>query len=75
MKIHELKILTEYFQDNIHNQKNFEIRENDRDFKVGDALMLKEWDGKEYTGCHITMNIGYITDFMQKDNYVVMGIY
>ncbi len=43
MKIHELKLDTKYFNDVKSGKKNFEIRKNDRDFKVGDILNLHMW--------------------------------
>ena len=43
MKIHELKLDTRYFEDVKSGLKNFEIRKNDRDFKVGDILKLKKY--------------------------------
>lgn len=46
MRIHELKITEPYFSDVAFGSKNFEIRKNDRDFKVGDILILRKWDGK-----------------------------
>lgn len=38
---HELKILPKWFEDVQANKKNFEIRKNDRNFEVGDYLILK----------------------------------
>lgn len=43
MKIHELKILPQYFEEVLKGNKTFEIRKNDRDFKIRDILILKEW--------------------------------
>ena len=40
MKIHELKLDTEFFDDVKSGKKNFEIRKNDRNFEVGDTLFL-----------------------------------
>ncbi|WP_212746597.1 DUF3850 domain-containing protein [Lactococcus raffinolactis] len=40
MKIHELKLDTEFFDDVKLGKKNFEIRKNDRNFEVGDTLHL-----------------------------------
>ena len=34
--IHALKTLPEYFEAVLENKKTFELRKNDRDFKVGD---------------------------------------
>jgi hypothetical protein len=42
MIVHRLKIWEEYFCDVQSGLKNFEIRQNDRDFKVGDCLVLEE---------------------------------
>ena len=74
MKTHELKILPEYFDAVISGRKRFEIRKNDRDYKVGDQLILKEWSQDDYTGDSYKAKITYITDYMQRDGYVVLGI-
>ncbi|EOL9688637.1 ASCH/PUA domain-containing protein [Listeria monocytogenes] len=72
-KTHKLKILPEYFRDIAKGRKTFEIRKNDRDFQVGDTLILQEWEG-EYTGYEVPVEVTYITDYEQKEGYVVMGI-
>lgn len=74
MKIHELKILPEYFEAVTSGRKRFEIRKNDRDYKVGDLLYLREWNGENFTGDSYKAEVTYITDYAQKDEYVVMGI-
>lgn len=75
-KTHELKILPQYFVPVKEGKKTFEIRKNDRDFKVGDNLVLKEIDKNsgEYTGKEVSRRITYITDYAQKENYIVMAI-
>lgn len=73
-KTHELKILSEYFWDIAEGRKTFEIRKNDRNFQVGDYLILKEFKEEKHTGWKITVEVTYITDYEQKENYVVMGI-
>jgi hypothetical protein len=40
---HELKTINPFFTDIMKKVKNFEIRKNDRDFKIGDILVLKEF--------------------------------
>lgn len=39
---HELKIQPKYFRAILDGKKNFEIRKNDRGYKVGDKVVLKE---------------------------------
>ena len=58
--IHELKILPEYFDAVARREKTFEIRKNDRGFKVGDYLTLKEQDGEQYTWREVSRYVNYI---------------
>jgi len=46
--IHHLKTLPEYFQPVIEGRKPFEIRENDRNFKCGDLVILEEFIKTEH---------------------------
>ncbi|HHQ4697421.1 TPA: ASCH/PUA domain-containing protein [Aeromonas veronii] len=72
--IHELKIKPEYFAAVVSGDKTFEIRNNaDRNFKVGDTLLLWEWD-EGFTGQTAERTVSYITDFEQKQGYVVLGL-
>ena len=74
-KIHELKIWPPYYRDVENGVKTFEVRKYDRDFRVGDILILKEYNG-EYTGKSVIMRICYALsdpDFV-KDGYVILGI-
>ena len=48
--IHALKIDPIYFDEVRNGNKRFELRNNDRDFHVGDYLALNEWDDDVYTG-------------------------
>lgn len=47
---------------------------NDRNFQIGDQLILKEWNKEGFTGRSYQSEITYITDYMQKNGYVVLGI-
>ncbi len=71
---HKLKILPEYYNAVSEGIKTFEIRKNDRDFQLGDIVMLQEYDESGFRGRNILVEIVYITDYEQKDNYVVLGI-
>lgn len=78
MKIHELKIIPKYFEDVKANKKNFELRKDDRDFKVGDFITLREYDNGQYTGREIkNIPIGYILrnvpEYGLKEGYCILG--
>ena len=57
--LHELKTYPKYFQETIEGNKLFEIRKNDRNFQVGDVLLLKEWDNIKYTGREVGAMVRY----------------
>lgn len=75
---HELKLDTAYFARVESGQKTFEIRKNDRDYQVGDTLLLREYDPKgEYFIDHssaIQAKIVYMSTAYQQDGYCVLGI-
>lgn len=77
---HELKILPEFFEAVSSREKSFEIRKNDRNFKVGDWLILKEWDNEKekYTGREVKRYVSYIfygtEDFGLHPDYCVMSL-
>jgi len=76
MKIHSLKIIKEYFILILSGKKTFEIRKDDRGYEVGDLLRLNEWlyEKKTYTGRHTLKQVLYISDYAQRDGYVVMSL-
>lgn len=60
---HCLKTWPDYYNATVDNcAKNFEIRKNDRNFKVGDTLILQEWDPEtqKYTGREIARYVSYL---------------
>ncbi|EJZ0334593.1 DUF3850 domain-containing protein [Listeria monocytogenes] len=73
MTVHKLKILPEFFREKIALKKSFEIRNNDRNFEVGDTLVLQEFEDGNYTGREYWEDVVYITDYLQKDGVVVLG--
>ena len=78
MMIHELKIWPKYFDAVNKEVKRFEIRKNDRNFQVGELLLLKEFDSisDSYSGRQIKCKILYILEDPKfiKDGFVVMSI-
>lgn len=73
IRIHELKVWPEPFRSLMAGRKKHEIRKFDRDFEVGDLLILKEWDPtpvtspevpigtRGYTGEEVKVRVSYIT--------------
>jgi len=75
--IHDLKTWPEYFEKVVSGEKRFEVRKNDRNFNVGDLLLLREFEqGGWYTGRLIYQKVTYILadPSYVKDGYVVMSI-
>lgn len=62
MKIHKLKTWPDYFKAVKSGEKKFEIRKNDRNFRVGDELILEEYlpHAKQYTGNKILKIVTYV---------------
>lgn len=76
---HALKTWPEYFDAIVEGIKQFEVRKADRDFKVGETLLLQKFDPvtQKYSGQEIKMEITYILNggsFGIEAGYVVMGI-
>ncbi|MCM1104699.1 MAG: DUF3850 domain-containing protein [Clostridium sp.] len=76
MKVHELKIEPRYFQDIIDDRKCFEIRKNDRDFREGDILFLREYNNGKYTGREIRCIVSYVLKNVDglADGYAILSI-
>lgn len=50
-KTHHIKALPDFFNQVCAGNKNFELRLNDRDYRVGDTVILYEWSPNTgYTG-------------------------
>ncbi|EKF65044.1 putative phage protein [Serratia plymuthica A30] len=77
MKAHELKITTAHFYFVLAGVKKAEFRLNDRDYKEGDILKLREWlpEAEGYTGEYVHVRITHITDVSEwAPGYVMLSI-
>lgn len=76
-KIVEKKILPEYFNEVIHDRKKFEIRKDEDNLQIGDAVVLREWDGEKYTGREVGRHIVYVLrdvpEYGLMPRYVIFG--
>lgn len=70
--LHDLKIKPSYFNFVRAGVKKAEFRLNDRDFKEGDLLKLREWleDANGYTGEFIIAKITHITRCQRVENWL-----
>ena len=76
-RTHELKIWPQFFPALALGEKTFEIRQNDRDFQVGDTLRLREWDPvvEGYTGQDLTFEISYVlSGWGLQEGFVCLGL-
>ena len=79
---HELKTWPEFFNATRNGEKKFELRRNDRDFKVGDQLFLKEWNPEVtqscnvqgYTGRELLVRVDYIMPVETVDQLMDLEI-
>jgi len=71
----EKKILPEYFNAVETGVKTCELRKDDSGYAVGDLLILREWNGKEYTGRRVVVKITYILrncGYGLEDGYAIL---
>lgn len=75
VKVHELKINPEYFSAIKDGRKRFELRYDDRNFRVGDVLILKEWNG-DFTGKSLECDVKYILKNFDGlcDGYIIISL-
>lgn len=75
---HTLKTIQPYFDQVIKGEKTFELRKNDRNFQIGDILILQEFDDGAYTGREKDFVVTYILkdcpQFGLMDGYAILGI-
>ena len=87
MATHELKCWPEFFDAVADGRKTFEVRKADRDFRLGDVLVLREWQPAHtekwslrklpdrYTGREVRAVVTYILAGTGiEPGYVCMGI-
>ncbi len=72
---HALKTWKPYFQLQEDGRKIFEVRKDDRKYKVGDTFLSQEWDQEknEYTGRETAYYIDYI--LRDAENFGLMKGY
>ena len=74
---HDLKTWGDFFEPLWTGDKRFELRKDDRGYRVGDMLMLRDWSKKNgYSGRWVKAEVTFILNglpWLQPD-YVAMSI-
>lgn len=73
MTTHHLKIKYEFAQLHFQGKKDWEIRKDDRDFRVGDNIIFSVIEFGFMYSCNIT-NIFRDTKFGLQEGYVILSI-
>lgn len=83
---HSLKTWPEYYHAVESGEKPFEVRKNDRDFQVGDVLLLRKYQNPRpgyehvpgfYTGAHMRRRVTYILHgpgFGVEAGFCILGL-
>lgn len=73
---HEIKLAASYYEDVANGRKCFELRKNNRGYKVGDGLKMLEYKDGRYTGRKIEADIVYIMEEYSglEEGYCILGI-
>lgn len=75
--IHVLKTDVPIWEHVSRGDKNFEVRRNDRDYAIGDILVLEEWRGEQFTGQLCKRVVTYVLQggrYGVQLGYVVLGL-
>lgn len=77
--IHQLKIESQFYNDIETAGKRFEVRRDDREYRVGDVLVLRECNSGKLTGRIVYALVTYIhrNDLYYTfliDGYCILGI-
>lgn len=84
--VHRVKSWPQFFAPSVSGEKSFDVRRStDRDYRVGDTLLLQEYDPETglYSGREAKMAVTYLISEAQQcalsgsalnPGYVIMGI-
>lgn len=59
---HQIRLATMYFDDVVSGKKSFELRKNDRNYKVGDILEMLEFNDGRHTGRTVKAEVTYMLE-------------
>lgn len=74
---HDLKVWPEFYAQLASGEKTFELRKDDRGFRAGDVLLLREWNPRmeAYTGNLMRRRVTYLMSGLGlQQGFVVMAL-
>ena len=73
---HDIKLSANFWTDLVSGKKKFELRKNDRDYRVNDKLLMREHKNGEPTGRTILADITYMLEDYTglTEGYAILGI-
>lgn len=74
-RIHQIRLAAMYYDDVASGKKSFELRKNDRDYKVGDTLEMQEFKDGRFMGRIIRAKIVYMLENYTglEEGYCILG--
>lgn len=74
-KVHDIRLGATFFDDVLECRKNFELRKNDRGYKVGDILRMMEFKEGKNTGRIVERKVIYMLEDYTglEDGFCIMG--
>lgn len=75
-KIHQIRLSAQYFEDVCSGKKNFELRKNDRGYKIGDILEMMEYKDGRNTGRMARAEVTYLLEDYTglEEGYCIMAV-
>ena len=73
LRVHRLKCHPAMFQDVANGSKVFEVRKDDRGFRIGDILELKEWPQPDVADYHFDTSAYRLPTLRRKVTYILSG--
>lgn len=79
MKLHTLKIKSKFFEEIVFGYKTFELRKNDRDYKLYDLIHFVKINGEDYSDYwdnlyQIVYILKDVEEYGLDKDYCILGI-
>jgi ParB family chromosome partitioning protein len=74
-KVHQIRLVSIYFDDVCSGKKSFELQKNDRHYKVGDIIEMMEFADGKNTGRSVRVLVTYLLEDYPgiEDGYCIMA--